>query len=87
MKRCDNCEYWKRHYVGKYSRFKVSADNWPGECWFNPPQLIARTSHRDAEGHMKHKLETLWPETKGGQWCGSFSKAEGTVATVIAAAA
>lgn len=52
--KCEMCRFWK----------KTSNAPAKGECRFNAPTTQTNT------GNFNGQLNTLWPTTKGEDWCG-----------------
>lgn len=58
---CKLCRHW----------LERANDPTLGECRRFPPTAVASLPADRAD---EHTVETVWPDTKAGEWCGEFSK-------------
>lgn len=75
-RRCDLCDHWAKLPGGGFGQ-RLDPNKLPGKCQQSPPQLInisSRQKNCSSSGApmTEHKFVTEFPETKAGEFCGSF---------------
>jgi hypothetical protein len=68
---CGECRYWAFKKTGVLSK-TTQANASHGYCLRYPPTPVADT--RGGGGTLR--VDSLWPETQRGHWCGEFSARE-----------